>query len=664
MSEIELQRQINGLEKRLSRTETWDSGGGSAWRYATFVIAASDSTALGQANADYVCDGTNDQDEINTAIALATTSGFRRILLLEGTFSITQQITMASNMMLEGQGDATVLVVDGRPSTNILLYVNALSNVTVRNLKVDGNSTFLNFPFRINDSSNVEFSNIWFYDISATRVVSAIGDCSDLVFARNRFSSLNSTVDCIVIWAAFGEGMQRIIITENQFENSAHNSANAIEIEGDVDGGGDVPALGLMYIRDVIISDNFFIGDDTSHGYFIGCSLIENVTVIGNVGTHLSSGVVCTDCFLVTITGNFFSAILNAGIWMNNSYPAENNGGSRYFTISANVIRDSTNYGILIWGPADFPEDPRDDDYKVFGSIVGNVMQYCTQGIFCTVSAILTVDGNVIQLSTGAGIHIEDCFEIVVCDNSISQSLYGILLQDVFDISCSDNIVQESSVCGFYVSGATDVVISDNYLLENGTGSLVGDSDILIHSFFGNVSTRVSIHDNVFHVGYITLYGSYCVHITDASSSAVIVRDNDFRNGYSTRISNAGGMLREYGNLLPTGVQTQRFTRPEYALTVSGGVITMTDISDLVVVITPETGTTDDVDTITATIDNDRQTILCRVNDNANTITMKDGTGNMALAGDFAMDNVVDRLQLMYDYATTTWVEISRSNNG
>jgi hypothetical protein len=48
----------------------------------------------------------------------------------------------------------------------------------------------------------------------------------------------------------------------------------------------------------------------------------------------------------------------------------------------------------------------------------------------------------------------------------------------------------------------------------------------------------------------------------------------------------------------------------------------------------------------------------------AGTITVKNGTGNIILAGsDFVMDNTRDRLVLIGN-AGLNWVELCRSNNG
>ncbi|WP_422049923.1 glycosyl hydrolase family 28-related protein [Shimia sp.] len=70
---------------------------------------------------------------------------------------------------------------------------------------------------------------------------------------------------------------------------------------------------------------------------------------------------------------------------------------------------------------------------------------------------------------------------------------------------------------------------------------------------------------------------------------------------------------------------------------------------------------TDDLFSMTGGHDGMR--VLLRAADNARTVTLKDGGGNLRLNGDFALDTVVDAIELIYDASLSLWVEISRSDN-
>ena len=82
-------------------------------RTATFTIATNDSLERSKLQADYVCDGMNDELEIKAAIDALPDSG-GKIVLLEGTFIINASINLSDTnsnnyVTLEGQEDGKVI---------------------------------------------------------------------------------------------------------------------------------------------------------------------------------------------------------------------------------------------------------------------------------------------------------------------------------------------------------------------------------------------------------------------------------------------------------------------------------------------------------------------------------------------------------------------------
>ena len=70
-----------------------------------FIVAAIDSTDKNSAN--YICDGKDDQIEINAAIAaLKSSNGI--VVLFSGTYYLTNSILTMPNLILEGQSQQTV----------------------------------------------------------------------------------------------------------------------------------------------------------------------------------------------------------------------------------------------------------------------------------------------------------------------------------------------------------------------------------------------------------------------------------------------------------------------------------------------------------------------------------------------------------------------------
>jgi hypothetical protein len=100
----------------------------------TVVVAASDASELSKSRADFLCDGTADEVEINAALAVIPSYG-GRVLLTEGNFSITGTITLNT--------PATVL--QGIGETYLFAAVDSLVMVAIedhkchiRDLRLDG----------------------------------------------------------------------------------------------------------------------------------------------------------------------------------------------------------------------------------------------------------------------------------------------------------------------------------------------------------------------------------------------------------------------------------------------------------------------------------------------------------------------------------------------
>src|SRR3990167_9545943 len=106
---------------------------------ATLVVAASDALDSSKATADYVCDGTADDVDINLAIAALPAGG--KVLLTEGTFYITATIIPITGTTLEGVGNSTLLYLVSGTSDDVIgtLAGASTTDVVIRDLKIDGN---------------------------------------------------------------------------------------------------------------------------------------------------------------------------------------------------------------------------------------------------------------------------------------------------------------------------------------------------------------------------------------------------------------------------------------------------------------------------------------------------------------------------------------------
>lgn len=106
-------------------------------RTATLVIAASNSSDKSKAQADYVCDGINDEVEINDAINVLATLGGGSLVLLEGQFVLSSPIVVKSNIELRGQGHSTVIrALPNDPAIDSLWDAGAIHDIRISDLHI------------------------------------------------------------------------------------------------------------------------------------------------------------------------------------------------------------------------------------------------------------------------------------------------------------------------------------------------------------------------------------------------------------------------------------------------------------------------------------------------------------------------------------------------
>lgn len=124
-------------------------------RSATLVIAASNSSAKGKAQADYVCDGTADNVEIQAALdALPNTGG--EIHLLDGTYQLAATVARAiDNVTVSGCGFSTYVKYN---NSEFLFSVGTQKRWIFKDIRFDYGR------LELETGSGWAVSNIWIDD--------------------------------------------------------------------------------------------------------------------------------------------------------------------------------------------------------------------------------------------------------------------------------------------------------------------------------------------------------------------------------------------------------------------------------------------------------------------------------------------------------------------
>ncbi|MCA9039907.1 MAG: right-handed parallel beta-helix repeat-containing protein [Planctomycetaceae bacterium] len=113
---------------------------------ASILVAAQDASESVKENADFVCDGVGDQEEICRAI-LALPEAGGTVSLSAGTFDIRHVpetlggiLIDRSHVTLAGQGAATKLIQAADQNTNVIRIIGSdVGYITIRDLYIDAN---------------------------------------------------------------------------------------------------------------------------------------------------------------------------------------------------------------------------------------------------------------------------------------------------------------------------------------------------------------------------------------------------------------------------------------------------------------------------------------------------------------------------------------------
>lgn len=285
----------------------------------------------------------------------------------------------------------------------------------------------------------------------------------------------------------------------------------------------------------------------------------------------------------------------------------------RNLVISGNIVKNPQQSSILVDGGTASVYDFKN------AVVSNNVCDGGVRGIHFRNIDTINIFGNVIANTSGEGIFAEDCSgSCAVYGNTIDTGLVG------FDLAS-----------GVASSGAR-ISFSGNSL-----GNLTASAFRLRSA----VDSFVVIDNDI--KGCTT-----AIDVAGATSTSVI-RGNRV-SGETTSIAKSGsyGTLQIENNIFSAAVPFSIRN-----LTIATGAITV--FADWHWVDTEGAAATDDLDTINGGYEGRR--ILLFASNNGRDVVLKDGTGNLRLAGDFTLTHTEDCIELMF--RGTTWVEVSRSDN-
>lgn len=313
-------------------------GGGK--RYATVVIGTS-TAGWTTADCDFLCDGTNDQVEIQMAINQISTNG-GEILLLNGTYNIQSslnfnlvQLNQGTEIVISGTGDSTVLNFSS--SSEI---TNSYARLTIRQVylksgKIQSSNTYSDVNLEDNKIENMTFS-IYSLSFKNNRYINSIAQ-STSVFSFTSGAAVIDTNNFLLQVGVdnFFSGGSKLSLTNNVFQGTT-GSDNSISAQ-----------------INSTISGNVF---ENMNIILNNCSFVGNTLKKSNVNggfTSCVSGNYITDGFLKcgagsTITGNIVTQSDTSLPYCISVYKTlPNESATKLNTITGNSCNGG-NIGILL----------------------------------------------------------------------------------------------------------------------------------------------------------------------------------------------------------------------------------------------------------------------------------------------------------------------------
>lgn len=387
-------------------------------RGATKVVASSDTPdpSLARSQADYVCDGTADQVEINAAIAAVTAMGVGggEVILTGGSFTIAAAVTLASGVTLRGQGYATQLITTANIS---IISVTSVNNVVVRDLRLTGNSTGgTQNGIDLDTADNCRVEGLYVEDVGYDGI-QALDELNRIVIINNWVD--NCTDDGINVGGGWDAAVEDVVVSNNHVTGC----------------GGSGIHISFMH-RDVAVIGNTCVGNS-----YAGIDLALNAHSVSR--TVISGNVVRdSDRYGIHVTGDYdpSDVIISNNIIENVDAAGGGTAGraiyitrrSSRFIIANNIIRNAAVYGMVITSP--------------------------DQG---TVDRDITIMGNIISGEvTAVGIYIYNQSKVLVIGNTIHEITGSYAIQEASN--CSGGLIANNKVEDTIEAGGSDTVVKDN----------------------------------------------------------------------------------------------------------------------------------------------------------------------------------------------------------
>jgi parallel beta-helix repeat protein len=392
-----------------------------------------------QTGADYVCDGTADDVQIQAAIDAVGAAGGGKIIIRHGTYDISAGITFPDNIVLEGEGITTVLNFSYAGES--MMFTNEDDDtgntfIEIRNLKLVCDSSL---QTNTNQSSAIGFYGVTNFIIDNCYINDTKSDGIDLR------DTTDASINCSGI------------ISNNHIETIGRNGIS-------VEGGDNIKIYGNT-IRDVA-----FLGIDLEGGDLNRDIIISE----NNISDFKAGGIQVYPISSPDAYSNIVISSNNVRDSKTTSASPHNVRGIRAYyntdtTIKNLVISNNNIYNIKV-DEADLTGigiEVTGRSNGVCGALVecNTIVDVKSYGIYAGCERQI-IKGNHIEDAGVLGINVDQQYSIINGNYVYSCDGAGINLYNADDSVIIGNIVDSNTTYGIRVwTGSSNVVVESNRVL-------------------------------------------------------------------------------------------------------------------------------------------------------------------------------------------------------
>lgn len=351
------------------------------------------TTGLGLKESTIVvaADGTGDTTDFVDAMVNILPASGGSVVVLNGTYTVTQNIPLVSNTHIIGKGRVEI----NKNFSGNLLSGSSLSNIYIENIVFNGDNQDNIINIGTSSNENIRIVNCEFYNNDS--VICDFRYITDLDFIGNQLI-MTSTGSANVM--QLEQSADDVHIVDCTFSGGKNGvslwNSNNIRIRGSNFSGNNHNGIDCQgTISNLILTDNRILNTGEQQGIQIGNS--SSVVLIANNEIDDANIGIFVRGDYIRIIGNYINASRSHGI--------ETSTDSSFITINGNVIRGSSTYGINI--------NNTSDSVSVSGNVI---LTSGTHHIHQHASATeVIVDG--VMMDTTASYNYNNVSEVTEGDN-------------------------------------------------------------------------------------------------------------------------------------------------------------------------------------------------------------------------------------------------------